>query len=167
MLPKSDEARHLVETLGLEEHPEGGWYRRWWTAPDAESASETGSRSEQQRGAGSSIQYLLEGKEAARWHRIDASEIWVHSAGSPVVLSQWSDSTHSAASSIVEMTLGGRDLATGEGGDGDLLFQAVVEPDVWQSARCAGDWALVICVVVPEFQFENFEMAPDGWSPPR
>ncbi|MEO0980326.1 MAG: cupin domain-containing protein, partial [Pseudomonadota bacterium] len=26
-------------------------------------------------------------------------------------------------------------------------------------------WTLVGCTVAPGFQFEGFEMAPDGWEP--
>ena len=125
--------------LGLEPHPEGGWFRRVWTAPDSASDG---------RPSGSAIQYLLEGGSASRWHRIDASELWVHSEGAPLELSV---SDGSGPGDVVTI------------GDGVPHF--VVPSGIWQSATCAGDWSLVVCVVVPAFEWERFELAPPGWDP--
>ena len=125
--------------LGLEPHPEGGWFRRVWTAPDSASGG---------RPSGSAIQYLLEGGSVSRWHRIDASELWVHSEGAPLKLSV---SDGSGPGDVVTI------------GDGVPHF--VVPPGMWQSATCAGDWSLVVCVVVPAFEWEGFELAPPGWDP--
>jgi len=30
---------------------------------------------------------------------------------------------------------------------------------------CLGDWTLVSCTVAPPFDFANFEMADEGWTP--
>ncbi len=137
----------LVLRLGLEPHPEGGFYRRTWTS--AEQVGEDG------RGAGSSILFLLPADVTSRWHRIDATELWQHAAGAPLQLSTWAG----GSSSVRHHTLGA-DLADAE------VPQAVVDPHVWQSARSLGAWSLATCVVVPEFRFEGFEMLPDDWSPP-
>ena len=136
----------MVEHLGLERHPEGGWFRRTWTSPELAGA---GSRA-----AGSSILYLLEADEVSHWHRIDASESWQHAAGAPVRLSCWDGD----GSAVVHDVLG-PDLFDGQ------VAQRVVPPDTWQSARSLGSWSLVVCVVVPEFLAEGFELAPPGWSP--
>ena len=45
--------------------------------------------------------------------------------------------------------------------------QAVVPANAWQSARSLGDWTLVGCTVSPAFEFEGFELAPDGWEPEK
>ncbi|MCP4434690.1 MAG: cupin domain-containing protein [Actinomycetia bacterium] len=140
-LPTNAGARRLVEDLGLETHPEGGWFRRVWTAP----GSSTDDRS-----AGSAIEFLMEAGAGSRWHRIDASEVWTLAQGGPVVLSM-SDGT----AEPTEVVVGGR---TG-------VNQAVVPPGTWQAARTTGDWSLVVCVVVPEFRYEGFELAPPGWEP--
>jgi predicted cupin superfamily sugar epimerase len=137
--------QRLVRHLGLEPHPEGGWYTRTWTAPG-----------DDERADGSSILYLLPADTSSRWHRIDATELWQHAAGAPIELSTWTD----GASTRRRATLG-PDLLDGE------VPQAVVPPDVWQSARSSGAWSLAVCVVVPEFRFEHFELAADGWAPPR
>ena len=36
---------------------------------------------------------------------------------------------------------------------------------VLQAARSLGDWTLVGCTVSPEFDFDRFELAPEGWHP--
>jgi predicted cupin superfamily sugar epimerase len=135
----------LVQHLGLEPHPEGGWYTRTWTAPTDDG-----------RAAGSSILYLLPADAASRWHRIDASELWQHAAGAPIELSTWTEGAAARRRHLL-----GPDLLDGE------VPQAVVDPDVWQSARSTGAWSLAVCVVVPEFRFEHFELAAEGWTPPR
>ena len=148
--------------LGLEPHPEGGWYRRTWTAPAAPtthgSPADSGGgpdTSSGGRACGSSILFLLPGDIESRWHRIDSSELWHHSAGAPIRLSTWAGGRTPAQ----RCTLG-PDLLDGE------VAQHVVDPDHWQSARSLGAWSLAVCVVVPEFRFEAFEMAEVGWTPP-
>ena len=39
----------------------------------------------------------------------------------------------------------------------------VVPAGTWQSATPLGEWTLVSCVVAPGFEFEGFELGPDGW----
>lgn len=138
----------LVERLGLEPHPEGGWFRRTWTAPLAAGAEPDA------RAGGSSILYLLGPDDVSRWHRIDASELWHHAAGAPLELSMWDGVGPTSLRRL------GADVAAGD------LPQLEVPPTVWQSARPLGGWSLATCVVVPEFRFDGFELAPPGWAPP-
>ncbi len=145
--PPADVAQRVIEHLGLEPHPEGGWFRRTWTSPEL--------LGDGPRAAGSSILYLLEADEESHWHRIDASEAWQHVAGAPLLLSRWSDGD----AAVSHETLGA-DLLDGQ------VPQCVVEPSWWQSARSLGAWSLAVCVVVPEFVMDRFELAAPGWSPP-
>lgn len=148
-------AERLVAHLGLEPHPEGGWYRRTWTAPAAPVMFGVDLDPSDGRAGGSSILFLLPADIESRWHRIDASELWHHSAGAPIRLSTWAG----GHTPVQHCTLG-PDLLDGE------VAQHVVDPDHWQSARSLGAWSLAACVVVPEFRFEAFEMAEVGWTPP-
>ena len=66
-------AEEVVRRLGLEPHPEGGWFRETYRAPG------------EGRTAVTSIYFLLEGGPS-RWHRVDAPEIWAWHAGAPLVL---------------------------------------------------------------------------------
>ena len=137
----------LVVRLGLEPHPEGGYYRRTWESPEQIDGGI--------RRAGSSILFLLPADVTSRWHRIDATELWQHAAGAPLQLSTWPGGSAAARHHTL-----GPDLFDGE------VPQVVVEPHTWQSARSLGAWSLAVCVVVPEFSFDGFEMLPDGWMSP-
>jgi hypothetical protein len=137
-------AREIIERLGLQPHPEGGWYVETWRAqaPNGE------------RAAASAILFLLADGERSHWHRVDASEIWQWSAGGPLELR-----VAAADDGPMEThTLGG-DVAAGE------EPQVVVRAGAWQSARPLGGWALVGCIVAPAFRFEGFELAPPDWEP--
>ncbi len=131
------------EALGLERHPEGGHYREVWR--DCPASGE--------RGAGTSILFLLAAGERSHWHRVDAAEIWIWQAGAPLSLGIHGDD--------VERLRLGPDLAGGE------LLQGVVPRRAWQEATSLGAWSLVSCIVAPAFEFAGFEMAPAGWSPSR
>lgn len=138
------EAADLIARLGLAPHPEGGWYRETWRAASAPG----------ERGAGTSILFLLEAGQRSHWHRVDASELWIFQAGSGLALS-----VADGDAGPVRTVRIGVDLATGD------TPQFVVPPHCWQAAQAGDGWCLVACVVVPAFRFEGFEMAPPGWSP--
>ena len=134
------DAEAIIELLGLEPHPEGGWYRQTY-------------RDE----ASSAIWFLLQSGERSHWHRVrGSSEIWHHNRGDPLALSFERDGR------VVTEQLG-PDLANGE------RPQLVVPPDAWQSAEPAAGgrhgYTLVGCTVAPPFHFEAFELAPEGWKP--
>jgi hypothetical protein len=129
----------LIAALGLEPHPEGGWYRRTWVA-----AAPAGTRP-----AGSAIYYLLLEGEVSMPHRIDATELWHFYAGDPLELSrEWPDGRS-------DVQVLGPELAAGQ------VPQVVVDAGVWQSARPLGRYALVGATVTPAFTFEGFELRPD------
>ena len=135
-------ASELIERLGLEPHPEGGWYRETWRDETADAG----------RGAGTAIYYLLEEDQRSHWHRVDATEIWHHYAGAPLRLER-SD---------------GFDLRVvdlGDQLDAGQVPQAVVAPGEWQAARSLGAFTLVGCTVSPAFDFAGFELTPPEWSP--
>jgi predicted cupin superfamily sugar epimerase len=138
------DAAAVIESLGLQPHPEGGWYAETWRA-----ASDAG-----QRPASSAILYLLQGGERSHWHRVDAAEIWQFSAGDPLEL-------RVATEIGTEVTLHrlGVDVRAGE------KPQVVVPAGAWQAARPLGDWTLVGCIVAPAFSFDGFELAPADWEP--
>jgi predicted cupin superfamily sugar epimerase len=145
--PSDDGAHRVIDHLGLEAHPEGGWFRRTWTS--------TTTVGDGTRAAGSSVLYLLQHDERSHWHRIDATESWQHAAGAPMRLSTWEQGDRAVSSWTI-----GPDLLDGQ------VPQHVVEPTSWQSARSLGAWSLVVCVVVPEFDFDGFELAAPDWAPP-
>ena len=135
-------AGEVVRLLGLEPHPEGGFYRETFRAP-----AQPGGRA-----ASTAIYYLLREGEVSAWHRVDADEVWHWYAGSPLELTLSEGGRDRSAVRL------GPDLAAGE------RPQAVVPAGVWQTARSRGAWTLVGCTVAPAFEFSGFEMAPAGWE---
>ena len=138
------EEQSLIRTLDLRPHPEGGWYRETWRADAPEG----------ERAAATAILFLLEQGQSSHWHRVDASELWLFHAGSPLLLR----TAPGDEGPIRETRLGGDVLA------GDQP-QWRVEPDEWQSAEADRGWALVSCIVSPAFEFAGFTLAPPGWKP--
>jgi predicted cupin superfamily sugar epimerase len=136
-------AEAIIAALGLQPHPEGGWYRETFRAPAA------GGRS-----AVTAIHFLLEAGQMSHWHRVDATEIWCWHAGAPLQLGV----APADGGAAKWQRLGGEVLA------GDAV-QAVVPKGAWQAAQADTGWALVSCVVAPGFEFAGFEMAPRGWLP--
>ena len=137
-------AEGVIERLGLRPHPEGGWYRETWRGPTGDNG----------RAIGTAIHFLLEAGQASHWHRVDATEIWLWHAGSPLVLALAEDEKAEAET----MRLGPEVL------DGERP-QQVVPTGCWQAARAGEGWALVSCVVVPGFEFSGFTLAPPKWEP--
>ncbi|MEI2387091.1 cupin domain-containing protein [Breoghania sp. JC706] len=135
-------AEEVVQRLRLEPHPEGGFFRE--TFRDAATVNG--------RARSTAIYFLLPAGVVSAWHKVDAVEVWHHYAGAPLTLSL------SAGEGKQEITLGPNILAGQQP-------QAVVPEGVWQSAESLGTWTLVGCTVAPAFEFDGFEMAPDGWEP--
>lgn len=139
-----DAAREVIDALGLTPHPEGGYFRETWR----DRSSGNG------RGHGTAIYFLLEGGQRSHWHRVDATEIWHWYAGAPL------DVLIAAADGGRERVRLGPDVRGGE------RPQAIVPAGAWQSTEAPAGWGLVGCTVSPAFEFDGFELAPPGWSPP-
>lgn len=135
--------REIIAALGMERHPEGGWFTQTFRDPEGGP-----------RGHSTAIYYLLERGERSHWHRVrDAVEIWHYYAGAPLVLL---------------LSANGRDvesLTLGPIVTGAERPQAVVPADCWQAAETTGDFTLVGCTVAPGFEYASFEMAPPDWEP--
>jgi hypothetical protein len=130
-------AADLIARLGLEPHPEGGWYRQTWRG-----AADPG-----QRPSGSAIYYLLTEDEVSRRHRVDAAEIWHYYRGAPIEL------RIAAPDGADAIHVLGPDIEVGQ------VPQILVPAGDWQEARSLGAFSLVGCTVSPAFEFSGFELA--------
>jgi uncharacterized protein len=137
-------AAAIIAKLGLEPHPEGGWFRETWRAVAAPG----------ERASASAIHFLLEQGQRSHWHRVDAAELWLWHAGAALNVSISPDET-----GPVQTARLGPDVVAGE------QPQSLVPAGHWQAAEPTGGWVLVSCVVSPGFEFSGFELAPEGWSP--
>lgn len=139
-----NEADRLIEMLDLKPHPEGGHFRETFrdVPPAGSDASGEG------RARSTAIYFLLKGGEVSRWHRIDVPEVW-----------------HFYRGAALELMIGKDRYVLGHDIDKAQVPQLVVPAGQWQMARSQGDFSLVGCTVAPGFEFEHFELAPEGFAP--
>lgn len=161
-----DEAKRLIELLGLEPLPEeGGYYREVYRAkPTVEDPhpEESGSGATT-RSLATHIYYLLAGEQVSLMHRVTGDELFHHYDGDPI------EQIHLYENGT------GRVVRLGANFDADEQPQCLVPGGAWQGARLAdgGRWALMGCTVVPGFEWGDFQLGdrlsltsayPD-WSP--
>lgn len=140
--PATHTAEDVIRLLALAPLPhEGGWFRR--TAA---------GKSAQDGGAApwSMIHALFTPAAFSALHRVTADEIWCFQTGDALDFVQLDPASGGRGE---RFTLGGNSGA-GE------RWQHVVPGGNWQGARLVpgGRWALVTCVVVPEFRWQDFEL---------
>jgi predicted cupin superfamily sugar epimerase len=132
--------------LGLEPHPEGGWFRRIYESriPVATPAGE--------RPTATCIHYLLTPGEESAWHVVTSDELWLwHGPGSLELCLGGGATGPSPSPTLVRL---GADHTAGE------VPAVLVPAGVWQAARLPEDVeALVSCVVSPGFDFADWRLA--------
>lgn len=136
-------ATHLISTLQLRPHPEGGYFREIHRSP-RQVAPDDGR---QARSAITVIYFLLADGDRSRWHRVASDEIWHYHEGDPLAL------TLAAAPDAPDATT--QPLGPV---DGEAVPVLVVPAGRWQAARSAGAYTLVSCSVGPGFEFADFEL---------
>jgi len=141
---RNETAAAIIERLGLERHPEGGWFRETWRAEAAPG----------ERASGTAIHFLLAEGERSHWHRVDTAELWLWHAGAPLQLS-----LAPGEDGPVTHHVTGPDVLAGH------RPQVLVPPHHWQAAAPQRGWTLVSCVCSPAFEFAGFELAAEGWEP--
>jgi predicted cupin superfamily sugar epimerase len=138
------DAPPLAVSLGLEPHPEGGWYRQTWASPVTVTLPDG-----RVRPTATLIHFLLPAGESSAWHRVASEELWLAHTGT-VRLELGGDGPRPVPGEAVSV---GVALAAGE------RPQARVPAGVWQRTVPAPYDALVSCLVSPGFDFADFELA--------
>lgn len=134
-----------AEGLGLQPHPEGGWYAETYrSSVEFTPPTHPGSRA-----SATGIVFLLNPGEESRWHRVASDELWIHQRGDPLELVLGGTTAEPHADRTFRL---GADYPNGD------LPQALVPAGVWQAARPLGDPVLVACIVTPGFDFADFEL---------
>jgi predicted cupin superfamily sugar epimerase len=135
-----NDASALITRLGLQPHPEGGWYREVFRSAQRVSS---GAR---ERAALTTIYYLLERGQWSRWHVVASDEPWHFHSGAPLELHVYEPS---------QRLLGTHRLGDAAGGAEALC---AVPAGHWQAARSLGGYSLVSCDVGPGFEFADFRL---------
>ncbi|SEM48897.1 cupin domain-containing protein [Streptacidiphilus jiangxiensis] len=139
--------RELIEGLGLEPHPEGGFYRRVYTSPHAHAAAGG------ERPTVTSIYYLMTAAQpCGRLHRNRSDILHFFLEGDPVEYH-----TVDAEGRLRVRVLGAGDAR-------DLL----VPGGWWKASRLpeGARYALVAEVVTPGFDFADHAFAEEADLPP-
>lgn len=164
-------AAQIAESLGLQPHPEGGYYLETYRA------AATLSTPRGERPASTAIIFLVTAESVSKLHRLGSDELWIYQGGLPLELVTLSPEgvLETRVLGDFEEIVRRRDHGappTDEfhvglpAGSEDRLLQALVTAGSWQGARLAGGphlpadyaWAVVSCIVTPGFDFTDFEI---------
>ncbi|ATE82475.1 Cupin [Pandoravirus dulcis] len=140
------EAEAVIARLGMCRHVEGGYY--------AQTANKIAAEADADRAPCSVIYFLLTRGQKSHWHRLDAAEVWFWHLGFPLELT-----ISNTGERVDDVHVLGPDLAA------DQKLQVVVPKNTWQTARPLGGWALVSCMMAPQFAWSGFALAPPDWTP--
>ena len=142
-------ARTWIEALGLQPHPEGGYFAETHRSSESFAAPHLPARFGGPRAHSTAIYYLLEAGQFSAFHRIKSDEVWHFYDGGPLDLFDLQPDGKLLVHRL------GRDPARGQ------RPQAMVPAGRWFAARPATgtEFALVGCTVAPGFDFADFEMA--------
>lgn len=138
------DATRCIEALGLQPHPEGGYFREVYRSPQQVQAGD------RVRPASTSIYFLLPENEISSWHVVQSDEQWHYytgGIGAALELHLLQNGEH------LMRTLGG-EIFTGQ------RPQAIVPAGVVQAAQAIGGWVLMGCTVAPGFDFADFALIP-------
>ncbi len=145
---KNNNAKHWIEILQLEPHPEGGYFRQTYRSDLMIAREALPPGFARARAASTAIYFLLQGENFSAFHRLRSDEVWHFYAGSPLVVE------------VIEPEGSRSTILLGDDSDAGQTFQAVVRAGCWFASHVADwkSWALVGCTVAPGFDFEDFEM---------
>lgn len=149
-------AEALVASLGLQPHPEGGFFKETYRSPVTVISPVSG----QPRSASTAILFLVTTSNVSRMHRIASDEMWhFHNLGGSLTVVELDPETKR----LTRTTLGA-DIASGE------RLQHLVKAGTWfgcysnptaaaTSSPPSSSYSLVGCTVAPGFDFADFELA--------
>ena len=139
------EKEYWVKHLGLEPHPEGGFFKETYRS----KLSQSFQGFESNRNVSTGIYFLLESGNFSAFHRIKSDEMWHFYYGDPLrVHIIFEDGTYQFQDI-------GREPENG------MKLQFVVPANCWfaSEVKPRGKYSLVGCTVAPRFDFEDFELA--------
>lgn len=161
-------AAHLIASLGLAPHPEGGYYRELYRATGTVRPAD----GRPVRPALTTIYFLLPAGQVSCWHRVLSDEVWHHYEGAPLDLLV----TAGDGAPVLRVTVGPVPPVVAVADTASPAFTAPaftapvfsVPAGWWQAARSTGAYTLVGCTVGPGFDFADFAMlrdVPDAQAP--
>lgn len=144
----NQKATDYIDKLGLEPHPEGGYYKSTFQSAELISDQELKVNIDGKRHLYTSIYFLLTSKDISHFHRLISDEVWYYHAGSSLTIHMIKEN-----GDYEEIKLG-LNVEKGE------VPQAVVPKNtIFGSSVMEKDtFSLVGCMVSPGFDFQDFEL---------
>ncbi|WP_103867314.1 cupin domain-containing protein [Aquimarina sp. I32.4] len=139
----------LVEKLGMNPHPEGGFYKETYRSTGVVPQQILGKEFTGDRNYCTAIYFLLTSSNFSAFHKINQDEIWHYYEGASLYVH-----VIDKEGKYKKYTLG-LDLDKGE------LPQLVVPAGCWFASGVKNEegYSLVGCTVSPGFDFKDFELA--------
>jgi len=142
-------SHYWIKNLGLQPHPEGGYFKEVFRSDEQIPQSSLPSRYHGSRAYTTSIYFLLSGNDFSAFHRITSDEIWHLYAGCSLTLYQIMPDGELIIQKL------GTNLEKGE------RPQIIIPRNSWFAAKpdFEDSFTLVGCSVSPGFDFSDFELA--------
>ena len=136
-------ADQLIDSLKLQAHPEGGYYRETYRS------NEKGVFAAGERNLHTLIYFLLESTSFSAFHRIRSDESWCYHAGATCTVY------------VIHPDGTLETMKTGPSPENGDNFQIIIPANCWFAAEVEGanNFTLVSCGVAPGFDFSDFELA--------
>jgi predicted cupin superfamily sugar epimerase len=139
-------ADYWVQKLGLQPHPEGGYFKEIYRSMEEIAKENLPARYSGARAYATSIYYLLRGDDFSAFHRIQSDEIWAYIDGGPAHIY-----SIDRDGQLKEELLGPSEGA---------LPQIIIPKQTWFAAELVDkrSFILVSCFVAPGFEFSDFTL---------
>ena len=135
-----DKSDKLISMLGLEAHPEGGYFKETYRSPLKIHSPAV----QAVRHAMTDIYFLLTSGQFSRFHQVKHDELWNFYEGGPLRLYDY-DAVKAELKTII----------LGPMPDCDA-YKYVIAADHWQAAEPMSGYTLAGCTVAPGFDFNDF-----------
>ncbi|TQR21584.1 cupin domain-containing protein [Psychrobacillus vulpis] len=136
------DASYYINHLGLEPHPEGGYFKSTHTSQESIDAFGT------TRKLFTSIYFLLGENDVSHFHRLKSDELWYFHGGSPLIIHVIDEKGE-----YYEHKLG-LNIEKGESPQVIVPKNSIFGSSVVHN----GAFSLVGCMVSPGFDFDDFEL---------
>jgi uncharacterized protein len=137
-----------VAKLGMNPHPEGGYYKETFQSEEQISDRELSVNFEGRRKLYTSIYFLLTSDDVSHFHRLKSDELWYYHGGSSLSIHVIDESGE-----YKEIKLG-MNLDAGEIPQVLVKKNSIFGSSVSEKDTCS----LVGCMVSPGFEFQDFEL---------
>lgn len=140
--------QYYISKLGLEPHPEGGYFKRTFESQEQITDQELTVDFEGKRMLYTSIYFLLTSNDVSHFHRLQSDELWYYHAGSPLSVHMIDENGEYTEHKL------GLDLENGE------VPQVLVPKNTifGSSVQDRETFSLVGCMVSPGFEYQDFEL---------